>query len=287
MKILLTGANGFTGRHFAAHANAAGHEIVPLRANLNDNGPLLEEVLKVAPDAVVHLAAISFVGHTDVSAFYKVNVIGTMNLLDALTKLVKRPTSVLLASSANIYGNCIVSPIAETQLPAPVNHYAMSKLAMEHMSRTYLDRLPLFFTRPFNYIGPGQALSFIIPKLVSHFVQRLPTVELGNLDVEREFNDVRFVCEAYLRLLETNTAGEAVNICSGNPVTLKSVIGRLSSISGHTIETKVNHAFVRTNEIHRLCGNPTRLRAITGPIVIPDLADTLRWMLDQAAIVEH
>lgn len=287
MKILLTGANGFTGRHFAEHAKAAGHDIVPLRANLNDNERLGEEILQVAPDAVVHLAAISFVGHADANAFYEVNVIGTLNLLDALTKLNKPPGSVLLSSSANIYGNCMVSPISETQSPAPVNHYAMSKLAMEHMARIYLDRLPLFFTRPFNYTGPGQGLSFIIPKLVSHFAQRLPTVELGNLNVEREFNDVRFVCEAYLRLLDKNIAGKAINICSGNPVTLQSVISLLSSISGHTIETKVNPAFVRANEIHRLCGDPSRLLAITGPIDIPDLADTLTWMLDQAAIVKH
>lgn len=287
LKILLTGANGFTGRYFAAYAKAAGHEIVPLHANLNEAMQLEEEILQVAPDAVVHLAAISFVGHVDSSDFYKVNVIGTLNLLDALTKLSKPPVSVLLSSSANIYGNCRASPITEDQPPAPVNHYAMSKLAMEHMARTYLGRLPLFFTRPFNYTGHGQGLSFIIPKLVSHFAQRLPVVELGNLDVEREFNDVRFVCEAYLSLLSKNIAGQAINICSGNPVTLSTVISLLSSISNHTIETKVNPAFVRTNEIQRLCGDPTRLRAITGSIDMPTLADTLTWMLDQATIVKH
>ncbi|MBK4733376.1 NAD-dependent epimerase/dehydratase family protein [Noviherbaspirillum pedocola] len=287
MKILLTGAHGFTGRHFAEHAKAAGHEIIALRANLNASKQLEDEILQAAPDAVAHLAAISFVGHANVNAFYEVNVIGTLNLLDALTRLDKPPVSVLLSSSANIYGNCTASPIAETQPPAPVNHYAMSKLAMEYMAHTYLDRLPLFFTRPFNYTGPGQSLSFIIPKLVSHFAQRLPTVELGNLDVEREFNDVRFVCESYLRLLEKNIVGETINICSGNPVTLTSVISLLSSISGHKIETKVNPAFVRANEIHRLCGDPSRLLAMTGPIEIPDLADTLTWMLDQATIVEH
>jgi nucleoside-diphosphate-sugar epimerase len=287
LKILLTGANGFTGRHFAEHAKAAGHEIVPLRANLNDSKSLEEEILQVAPDSIVHLAAISFVGHADINDFYKVNVIGTLNLLDALTKLNKPPVSVLLSSSANIYGNSTVSPVSETQPPAPVNHYAMSKLAMEHMARTYLDRLPLFFTRPFNYTGPGQDRSFIIPKLVSHFAKRLPVVELGNLDVEREFNDVRFVCEAYLSLLKKNIAGETVNICSGKPIALRSVIALLSNISSHTLETKVNPAFVRANEIQRLCGDPTRLNAIIGSIDTPDLADTLTWMLDQAGIVKH
>lgn len=286
MKILVTGARGFTGRHFVDAATNAGHELVALQSNLNDLHALDQEVQLAAPDAVVHLAAISFVGHSDVSAFYEVNVIGTMNLLNALARLKKTPASVLLSSSANVYGNCDVSPISESQLPAPVNHYATSKLAMEHMARTYADRLPLFFTRPFNYTGPGQTQSFIIPKLVSHFAKRAPVVELGNIDVEREFNDVRFVCATYLNLLGKVELGEVVNICSGRPVTLKTVIDTLSTITGHSIETKVNPAFVRANEIHRLCGDPAKLCSIIGNIALPALDDTLHWMLDQAMVAK-
>ena len=284
MKLLLTGAEGFTGRHFAAGARACGHEVVALQANLGDADALKAEVAQVAPEAVVHLAAISFVGHADASAFYNVNVIGTLNLLDALAALAHPPGRVLLASSANVYGNCEQSPITEAQPPAPVNHYAMSKLAMEHMARTYLDRLPLFFVRPFNYTGPGQAASFVIPKLVAHFARRAEAVELGNLDVEREFNDVRFVCEAYLQLLHKATPGEVYNICTGQPVTLKEVLALLSQITGHPLQVEVNPAFVRANEIHRLCGSPAKLDAAIGGIASPALADTLRWMLDASSV---
>lgn len=284
MKILVTGARGFTGRHFLDVAMAAGHELVALQSNLKDKDALDQEVQLAAPDAVVHLGAISFVGHEDAKAFYEVNVIGTMNLLQALTRLQKVPTSVLLASSANVYGNSLVSPISEDQPPAPINHYATSKLAMEHMARTYAEKLPLFFTRPFNYTGPGQADSFIIPKLVAHFARRAPVVELGNMNVEREFNDVRFVCQNYLQLLGKLSDGDVVNICSGKPVTLKSAIEILAYITGHQIEARVNPAFVRANEILRLCGNPAKLEAVAGHIPSPPLADTLRWMLDQAPV---
>lgn len=215
LRILLTGAEGFTGRHLARHATARGHEILPLRANLTDPAAVQREVAELAPDAAVHLAAISFVGHEDASAFYTVNVLGTTHLLESLAALPTPPRGVVLASSANIYGNCTASPIAETQPPAPVNHYAASKLAMEHMARTYAERLPLVFTRPFNYTGPGQAPGFVIPKLVEHFARRADTIELGNLHVEREFNDVRMVCEVYLSLLEQGEPGEAYNICTG------------------------------------------------------------------------
>ena len=284
MKLLVTGARGFTGRHFVASACVRGHEVHVLQANLHERDALRAEVAAAAPDAVVHLAAISFVGHADASAFYDVNVIGTLNLLDALAGLAQPPRRVLLASSANVYGNCEQSPITEAQPPAPVNHYAMSKLAMEFMAQNYLGRLPLFFVRPFNYVGPGQAGAFVIPKLVAHFTRRADTVELGNLDVEREFNDVRFVCEAYLRLLECAAPGEVYNVCTGNPVTLKSVLDLLSQITGHHLEVKVNPAFVRNDEIHRLCGSPAKLLGSVGQIALPTLRETLDNMLEHAAL---
>lgn len=279
MKLLLTGADGFTGRHFVACAQAYGHKVHALQANLTDKEGLKAEVVQLAPEVVVHLAAISFVGFTDASAFYDVNVLGTLNLLDALAAQVHPPCNVLLASSANVYGNCEQSSIAETQVPAPVNHYATSKLAMEWMARTYLDRLPLFFVRPFNYTGPGQAESFVIPKLVAHFANRAEVIELGNLDIEREFNDVRFVCEAYLRLLQKGKSGEVYNVCTGNPVSLKSVLALLGQITGHQLQVRVNPAFVRNNEIHRLCGLPAKLESCIGNFSYPTLKETLQWML--------
>ena len=281
-RILLTGAAGFTGLFFKALAEAAGHTVVPLQADLTDKAAVAAQVAVAQPNAVVHLAAISFVGHADDTAFYGVNVVGTMNLLAALAALPIKPAKVLLASSANIYGNCDASPITEPQPPAPVNHYAMSKLAMEHMARTYLDRLPVVFSRPFNYTGPGQAPNFLIPKLVSHFARRAPAIELGNLHVEREFNDVRMVCDAYLALLAHGVPGEVYNVCSGQPYTLQHVIGLLSGITGHTMNVQVNPAFVRANEVHRLCGSPDKLLACTGPLQQPSLEETLRWMLAQA-----
>ncbi len=280
MRILVTGADGFTGRHFVPIARARGHEVVALQANLNDIDALHAEVAQASPEAVVHLAAISFVGHADVIAFYDVNVIGTLNLLDALAATKQPPQKILLASSANVYGNCDQSPISETQVPAPVNHYAMSKLSMEFMAHAYHARLPLFFVRPFNYTGPGQASSFLVPKLVSHFARRAEFVELGNLDVEREFNDVRFVCSAYLELLKKAKTEEIYNVCTGKPVTLKSVLAFLSKISGHELQVKTNPAFVRNNEIHRLCGSPAKLVKAVGEIPMPSLEDTLRWMFE-------
>lgn len=285
MKILLTGASGFSGQYFKRAAVAAGHEVVPLRSNLSNPVALSAEVNEVLPQAVVHLAAISFVGHEEDSAFYAVNTVGTTCLLQALAGLAQPPQSVLLASSANVYGNCDASPISEAQPPAPVSHYAASKLAMEHMASTFFDRLPIVITRAFNYTGPGQAPNFVIPKLVSHYARRAPLVELGNLGVEREFNDVRMVCDAYLALLTHGKPGEVFNVCSGQPYTLQTVMDTLADLTGHTLQARVNPAFVRANEVQRLCGDPGKLHVLCEQAGVqltqPSLRDMLSWMLTE------
>ena len=280
-RVLITGMAGFTGRYLASELAAHGWQVhgLPPQVDVCDADALSVAIQDIQPQAVVHLAAIASVAHGDVEALYRVNLLGTRHLLQALAALAQPPHHVLLASSANVYGNCAESPIAETQSPAPVNHYAASKLVMEHMARTRLDVLPVFFTRPFNYTGAGQSPDFLIPKLVQHFAARSAVVELGNMDVEREFNDVRFVCDAYLRLLQRAAPGETYNLCTGRTYSLREVLVMLTDLTGHPVEARVNPAFVRPHEISRLCGDSTKLLNCIGNVDRFDLRDTLDWML--------
>ena len=288
-RVLLTGANGFTGVHLRAEFEAAGYAVVgavvgvpagPHEVALDitslDNCRSVMEAVR--PDYLVHLAAISFVQHADAEAFYRVNVIGTLNLLQALVDAGVSPRRVLIASSANVYGNATAGIIAESQAPQPVNHYAASKLAMEHMARTWNDRLPIVMTRPFNYTGIGQERHFLVPKIVSHFVQRAPVIELGNLDVERDFSDVRTVARIYRGLLECDCAGQTVNVCSGRPYSLRGILAMMEEICGYRIDIQVNPAFVRQSEVKILIGSPERMRALLGEINVIPLEQTLRWM---------
>lgn len=287
--VLLTGANGFTGKYVRSELEAAGYTVigavvgapkgaaeVALDITSPDNCRRVME--KVRPDYLVHLAAISFVQHADADAFYRVNVIGTINLLQAMADARLSPRCVLIASSANVYGNAAAGVIAESQAPQPVNHYAVSKLAMEFMVRTWSDRLPIVITRPFNYTGVGQEPQFLVPKMVSHFVQRAPVIELGNLDVERDFSDVRMVAQAYRGLLERECAGETVNICSGRPFSLRAILAELQEIAGYEIDVRVNPAFVRQSEVKTLVGSPEKLRSLVGNLNVIPLEETLRWM---------
>ena len=286
MRLLLTGAHGFTGRHLSKAAVAAGHEVLSFDADLTDPVAVAAAVEKIEPTHVLHLAAISAVTHGDAAELYAVNVVGTVNLLTAVRSVAARTNClerIVLASSANIYGNAEHSPISESCAPSPVNHYACSKLAMEHMANTFADSLPVVVARPFNYTGPGHDERFVIPKIVSAFARRADRIELGNLDVEREFNDVRMVVAAYLGLLALGTVGEAYNICSGVGFSLRHVVATLESLSGHQVELASNPAFVRANEVVRLVGDPYKLHSIVGDLSVNDLSGLLAWMLQECS----
>jgi GDP-6-deoxy-D-talose 4-dehydrogenase len=280
--ILLTGAGSFTGQHLTREAHNRGYQVLPLLSNLNDADSIARELYGKSFDCVIHLAAISEVTCTDELALYQVNVFGTLNLLQTLSTQNAAPFKIIIASSANIYGNTPSSPIDEQVTPAPANHYAMSKLAMEYMLRQYRQVLPLVIVRPFNYTGVGQDDRFVIPKLVNHFRQRRAWVELGNLMVEREFNDVRTICRAYLELLVHGVNQQVYNICSGNTYSLTQVISMLTQLTGHTLEVRVNQDLVRVNEVHRLCGDNRKLESCIGMLEYPALQETLQWMLNSA-----
>lgn len=290
-RALITGLSGFTGHYVAQELRAAGYQVFgtitpgqtpgegEFAVDLLDRAGLAAVVNQVQPDVVAHLAAIAFVAHGDVDQIYRVNVVGTRHLLEALAAAVKKPSAVLLASSANIYGNTDVGVIGEQVPAAPANDYAVSKLAMEYMARLWHDKLPLIFVRPFNYTGVGQAENFLLPKIVAHFRRKAADIELGNLHVWRDFSDVRMVAQSYRKLLAAPAAvGGTFNICSGHAYSLGEALEMMAAIAGYQINVHVNPAFVRANEVVRLVGDNRRLAEATGaPATVP-LADTLRWM---------
>jgi nucleoside-diphosphate-sugar epimerase len=164
--------------------------------------------------------------------------------------------------------------------PAPANDYAVSKLAMEHMARLWMDKLPVIITRPFNYTGVGQHENFLLPKIVAHFRSKSPDIELGNLHVWRDFSDVRMVAASYRALLDKAPAGQTFNICSRTGYSLGEALEMMNRIAGYEIDVRVNPAFVRANEVVRLVGDNTHLASVVGAITPVPLAQTLRWMYE-------
>ncbi|WDS35639.1 GDP-mannose 4,6-dehydratase [Pseudoxanthomonas sp.] len=290
-RALVTGIHGFTGRYMVAELERHGYEVSGIgsapgtehgyhQVDLSNVQALREVLAELRPQVVIHLAALAFVGHGNADDFYKVNLIGTRNLLEATASSVETPECVLLASSANVYGNTSEGALDEGTLPAPANDYAVSKLAMEYMASLWRDKLPLVITRPFNYTGVGQAGNFLIPKIVDHFRRRAEVIELGNLDVWRDFSDVRTVVHLYRHLVERLQAiGGTFNISSGVTYSLREVVAMCEELTGHRIELRVNPAFVRANEVRTLSGDNSRARGLLGEWDAVPLRETLRWML--------
>ena len=293
---LVTGVNGFTGIHLVPELQRAGFTVVGIgqtsskvagtiviECDLTDRKSTIETVNQLCPDVVIHLAGIAFAAHDDVEALYATNILGTRNLLEALTCCERVSRSVLLASSANVYGNADVIPINEQTPPAPANDYAVSKLAMEYMARLWLDKLPIIIARPFNYTGRGQSLQFLLPKIVDHFRRRADTIELGNLNVVRDFSDVRTVVRIYRMLIQSAKRGDIYNVCSGVGHSLQDVISTMRDLSGHDLDIIVNPAFVRKNEIHKLIGSREKLQSAIGVVDAIPIEQTLRWMYEATA----
>jgi GDP-6-deoxy-D-talose 4-dehydrogenase len=279
MRVLVTGALGFTGRYVAAELARRGHEAIGLEADLLNADALRREVQATLPDATIHLAARAFVDSSDFNAFYGVNQVGTFNLLDALVDAAPGST-VLLASSAQVYGAAASGLLNEEQPLHPSNHYALSKAFMEQGAMLWADRLRLLVARPFNYTGVGQEERYLVSKIVAHFRRRDPVIELGNLHVLRDFGDVRAVADAYVGLVEASDLPVATyNVASGVLSSIGDIVEHLTQHTGHRIKVRVNPAFVRANDVAELGGDATLLHAALPHWAPRPLTDTLNWML--------
>ena len=275
----MTGGSGFTGHFLISKAEELGYEVFVLESDLREYSALKNEIHKISPQNVIHLAGISFLQHKNISEIYDVNLIGTLNLMESLSTLPELPKKIIVASSANVYGESLNSPISEGEMPNPINHYGISKYAMERVTLTYRDKISVIIARCFNYTGVGQSMDFLVPKLIYHYKNNISQIKLGNLVVEREFNDVRMVVSIYLSLLEKGESGEIYNVCSGKAYSIQAILELLTKLTNHLPEIEKNLDFIRTNELLSLRGNPQKLVNRIGELPDYSIEETLRWML--------
>lgn len=288
-RILLTGFSGFTGKYILQSATNFGVDIFCFSEdgtpnsksiNLLDYRAVLEKVKETKPTSVIHLAAISHVQHEPASDFYSVNIGGTRNLLQALSELPSEGLiNTVFASSANIYGNSKQVVLNETTPLKPVNDYGLSKKGMEELLYLWREKIPISITRPFNYTGRGQTENFLIPKIVEAFKLKKQRLELGNLEVSRDFSDVRFIANAYLTLATQKSGFRILNLCSGNLVSIREIVSVCTSLTGHRLEVVSNPNFRRRNEILKLKGDTTQMVKYLGYRSAYSIKDTIDWML--------
>ncbi|OUS01201.1 hypothetical protein A9Q90_10090 [Gammaproteobacteria bacterium 54_18_T64] len=280
--VWLIGADSFTGHYLRPTLEVEGYRVDVTPVDITSAAAVQSAMLDIQPQYIINLAAISFVPDGADATIYGVNCLGAENILAASLLLKQPPRRIILASSANIYGAQQQEVIDENCLPNPINHYGCSKWSMEQIARTYADRLNITITRPFNYTGRGQKEKFLVPKIVAHFQKKASSIELGNVDIWRDFSDVRWISRTYSQLL--SAPGPELNIfnlCSGQLISIREIIATLENLSGHKVEIKVNPDFVRQADIVRQRGDNGRLvQRFEQLLAPPAFEETLAWMLE-------
>ncbi|MDR1555026.1 MAG: GDP-mannose 4,6-dehydratase [Campylobacteraceae bacterium] len=269
-KVLITGANGFIGSRLVQRLLANEFEILALTygdnqpeyphtiVSLNNRAELERIFAEYRPSVVVHLAAIAFAVYANPAEVYNVNVCGTENLLAAAKKFTPG-SRVILTSTAGVYGNQAYEVYNETLPFNPANHYSYSKMITEFISRFYQDVLDVSIVRPFNIIGSGQNVKFIVPKLVKHYAECTPSIELGNMDSVRDYVDVDYCISVIEQLIAADSVPDILNICTGIPHSGMDLLRILSELTGHYPEIIIKDTFVRNNEVWRMVGCNKRL----------------------------
>jgi GDP-4-dehydro-6-deoxy-D-mannose reductase len=280
MRTLVTGADGFVGRHAVAHLEAAGVETISFAGDVRDAGTCRAQVRNARPDAILHLAAIASVADAwrQPDAVTDVNVGGTRNLLDAVADAAPG-ARFLLVSSGEVYGAVPESqqPIDEDTAARPPSPYAVSKLEAEAVARD--ADLDTVIARPFPHIGPGQDTRFAIASFASQIaaIERgaEPVLRVGNLDARRDICDVRDVVAAYLALLTGGSAG-TYNVCSGRAVRIGDVLASLLELAERDVEVLPDPERLRPADIPLLLGSPARIERELGWRAALPLEQTLR-----------
>jgi GDP-4-dehydro-6-deoxy-D-mannose reductase len=300
MRILVTGADGFVGRHLCRHLEEVGDQVIAAygpsadatqtdRVDLTSQASALALIERAKPDAVIHLAGFSSVAksHQEPGRAFSVNTLGTVHVLSALRTVVPS-ARVLLIGSGEVYGAVAPGTQAdETHAVQPLTPYAASKAAAELVGLQFWRgyRLPVIATRPFNHLGPGQDPGFVVPSFARQVNairsgEAAAVIRTGNLEAIRDFSHVSDVVVAYRLLIEKGEPGQAYNVCSGQGRPIQSLLDELIALGGIEARIELDPERMRPAEIPSLIGNPRALEALGWKRRFT-VTDALKQVLDE------
>lgn len=279
MRVLVTGAEGFVGRHLCRHLQE--HADEPVRVgwpagagtpvDVTDAAAVRNAVEAARPDAIVHLAGISSVAasHRDPSGAFAVNALGAVHVLVAAQQVAPK-ARLLLVGSSEMYGAVPPGSRATEDSPlAPLSPYASSKVAAEVAGLQFQrgGGLPVISVRPFNHIGRGQRRDFVVPSFAEQIVavrqgRAPPVLRVGNLEAVRDFSHVADLVAAYRFLLRRGEPGQIYNVCSGEGRSIRSLLDRMIALAHVDVRVEVDPARLRPVELPSLVGDPGKLRRL-------------------------
>ena len=290
-KFLITGFSGFVSKHFIDYLNDHHEGAIVIGLDINDpvfsfkqyknincsfkKINLIETeavkniLLEFQPNYILHLASFSSVAYSweqPVNAFVN-NLNIFLNLVDQI-RLLSIDCRILSVGSSEEYGKIVQSnlPLVEDMPVNPISPYAVARHSQEQLSKVYCEGygLNIVMTRSFNHIGPGQLEKFAIPSFIKKILEAKKknekSITVGNVNIVRDFVDVRDVVKAYYLLLLNGKKGEIYNICSNHGVTLKSIIENIMDLVGYHIEIEIDPALVRPNDNEIIIGSYDKIK---------------------------
>jgi GDP-4-dehydro-6-deoxy-D-mannose reductase len=312
-KALVTGADGFVGQYLIGHLLESGYtiaastlELPPSRsvlgpaqmaavdwkaADVRDHDALYRLIAAVRPDQVYHLAgfASGALARAQAARAMQINAGGTVNLCEAVLSVQGDfpafDPDIFIMGSGDSYGDAALlgAPLTEEMALRPVSAYGLSKACQELAGHTYrrAHGLKTTIARTFNLIGPGQLSPFVVPNFCEQVAaiaagDAEPVLHVGNLDVERDFTDVRDAVAAFRSIMETPDRETVYNVASGRPVAIRTIVDWIVSEAGIEVEIRVDQDRVRSEDLPRIAGDASRLRVQTGWEPSRSIEETVR-----------
>jgi GDP-4-dehydro-6-deoxy-D-mannose reductase len=305
-RVLITGNGGFVGRVLVEKMAVRGYEVwgadrAPMESgfkgarqlsvDLTNQSGVVKVLDQAQPEAIVHLAAQASVRRSFDEPIETIlnNTLPVLYMLDHL-RAHKTACRLLVVGSADEYGPVDSPdelPLREDSPVRPTNPYALAKSIQNQYGTGYalLYGTDVVATRSFNHTGAGQRDAFVLPSFAKQITEiklgrRDPVIHAGNLDVRRDFVDVRDVCEAYIALLEKGKKGETYNVCSGRSYRLRDLLDRLCELAGVDVRIEVDADRLRPVDTPELRGDNAKIRAHTGWSPQTPIEETLGSLLD-------
>lgn len=295
LKALITGIAGFAGRHLTEYLQSRGDEVAGIENNdreeiasfikghndlkvfigdLRDEHLLTKAIKQFKPDTIFHLAAQSSVRFSFENPLetFSVNIIGTLVLFETISKM-EFPIKTLVITSSEIYGRLTPEecPVREDHPLRPVNPYAVSKATVDLMAYQYSKAfgMPIYVVRAFSHSGPYQKTVAVLSDWAMQVAKiglgiSQPVMKVGNMDVVRDYTDVRDIVRAYAALVEKGTPGEPYNVCSGIGYRLSDLLVKYQGLISKKIEVMVDQSRMRPVDIPILVGSNEKIKRDTG-----------------------
>lgn len=308
MRVLITGASGFVGKHLASYLHTTQPDVTLFGTTLDSEQPsnhdivtyhqldlrdetAVQTLLKTCqPDHIYHLAAQAFVPRSFEYPWETLdnNIRSQLNIIQSCLALGIKPR-MLIISSAEIYGavKSDEMPMDENTLLRPTNPYSVSKVTQDLLGLQYYlsHQLPIMRARAFNHFGPGQNPRFVAPAFATQIAKieasdEEPFIYVGNLEAKRDFTDVRDIIRAYHLIVEQGTPGQAYNVASGKAYSIQYLLDTLLSYTDMEIEVRVDPKRLRPVDVPEIRGDSTKLSSDTGWKPTITFEETLKDVLE-------